>query len=187
MSTSNRKWMHARKLARELPIFAVGFGGMCGECDKWHEPDPMPFAYTVGLTKARWPELLVITPTTEIAACRAEIDQLCPDQPFSLERFSQSLAKMADEILRAVAYAQFRRGKPFADGEHVHGHQLGRNHGCVALLAREPSENFMLGGAIQQFGAEGYRIMQVLLHGRDRLLQDDPMSRIYAPTARINH
>jgi hypothetical protein len=178
MAAFNTKRMLARKVERNLKIYAVGFG-FCGECDERHEPDPNPFAYTVGLTEASWPELVVIMPLTGADAIVAEMEKIAPEAP-NRSMATEALAIRAQRLLSDLANLQLHRGKAFTDGEHIHRHEFGHDHGCCVLRAGMPSVFFPLGAATQRYGKAGYRVMQVLLHDHAGRLQDDPQCAIYA-------
>jgi hypothetical protein len=137
MNRHQRRAADAQK-SRKLAIVPVGFGGLCGSCDEIHPPDPNPFVYTVGLTEEQLPELLLIAPGTD----RATGEHLW-------------------HLLGDLAEFQRQRRRAFADGEHVHGPEIG-NPNCVVLRRIAPAdERFPLGGAIQRYGKRGYRVMQV--------------------------
>lgn len=129
---------------REVNVIHVGFGGLCGECDEIHPADPEPFLYTVGLTDHRLPELLLV-----MQGADAEVGQL----------FGHLLGRLAE--------LQRHRGKAFKDGEHVHAAQIGLPRPCVQLVSTDVPEEFELGGAIQRYGRNGYRVMVVAPYAGD--------------------
>ena len=132
-----------RKLAgyvpprREVDIIGVGFGGMCGECDVMHPPEPDPFIYTVGLSEDGYPELLLVA----LGATTEHVERL-------------------HMLLSRLAKLQRSRGRAFEDGEHVHGPQIDMGT-CVELHEVEPSDDYPLGVATKRYGQDGYRIMCV--------------------------